>query len=83
MRIPVSPGQQVQQAPMSGYQPQSTAIRAPSVAGALGEALGQVSEAQHFANNLRTEDAFNQGLAEAQKIKAEAGQPKCDSASPR
>ena len=74
MRIPVSPGQQVQQAPMSGYQPQSTAIRAPSVAGALGEALGQVSEAQHFANNLRTEDAFNQGLAEAQKIKAEAGQ---------
>jgi len=74
MRIPVSPGQQVQQAPMSGYMAQNTAVRAPSVSGALSDALGEMSEAQHFADNLRTEDAFNQTLAEAQKIKLEASQ---------
>ena len=74
MRIPVSPGQQVQQQPMSGFVAQNTAVQAPSVAGAFGEASGQVSDVMQWADNLRTEDVFNQALAEAQKIKTEAGQ---------
>jgi len=59
---------------MSGFVAQNTAVQAPSVAGAFGEASGQVSDVMQWADNLRTEDVFNQALAEAQKIKTEAGQ---------
>jgi len=59
---------------MSGFVAQNTAVQAPSVVGAFGEALGQVSEVQHWAAQVPVQDSLNQLNASLMKIKTDAGQ---------
>jgi hypothetical protein len=74
MRIPVSQGPTVQQAPLSGYQRQDTAVATPSVFGAIGESLGQINEARQRAEAVPVQDGLNQLNANMQKISTDAKQ---------
>lgn len=59
---------------MSGFVAQNTAVQAPSVVGAFGDALGEMSEARHLAEQVPVQDSLNQLNAILMKIKTDAGQ---------